>query len=197
MAAVGHWWPVYASGRSWPCVVAAKELDALASDGPDTLFQRFIGDFASLDAGPWDVPQRLKAPSLHTSYGMLLRHGLADWQNLSARLCAFMAIFLERLRRLDIPMYVSRAFDARAGFSDPARHGLSVTFHHGRFHDLLTPLELQYLCKVAASAAASVDCPVTVGSGLCYSLPLGASVAPPVGAPVRFTPRGYLRRLGS
>jgi len=98
-----------------------------AADAQPCMDARFLDD--GFDPQSW---QSLRFPSLMTDAATLRLHLQADWTGTPPLLRAFVARFVERMRKRGVPLYVQSAFvpSGSALLDGPAQRGAQVVLQH-------------------------------------------------------------------
>lgn len=96
-------------------------------DAKPCMQSRFLDD--GFDPQSW---QSLRFPSVMTDVATLRLHHQADWTGTPSLLRAFVARFIERMRKRGVPLYVQRAFVPQGPdlLDGPAQRGAQVVLSH-------------------------------------------------------------------
>lgn len=167
---------------------------------PDT-FERFANP--TTHPKPW---QSLRYPQSMTDAATLRLHGLADYNGVCPLVQAFVARYIERLRKQGVPMYVHSAFLWEHDIPDdgPAQRGAQVVFSHVHHpFPFLCDCEREWLLTQAAMALETMrrqrKAPDLIHVGSLTFVLRNWEARPLVdpGPAIRRTPRKLLRNLGN
>lgn len=107
---------------------AARSLQHKSRD-PARVGERFLGTYHEPMA-PALVRASLELWSYFDSEDYLRQMHVCDWQTVSLKLRYFGSRYIERMRRLGIPLYIHRAYCPSMNQSEPHCHGAALTFRH-------------------------------------------------------------------